>query len=105
MVLAHMALPFLLNIYKRELDCPNYDSPVMFQLCAAEKVNTDHHFSIQVYFKSGLQDTVISDGRQRSQLKRHLGMEGGDQSPSQSVQVKSEKSKLYLEVVITFFYF
>jgi ABC-type long-subunit fatty acid transport system fused permease/ATPase subunit len=34
----------------------------MFQLCAAEKVNTDYYFTIQVYFKLGLRDIAISDG-------------------------------------------
>jgi hypothetical protein len=52
----------------------------MFQLCAAHKVNTDHNFTTQVYFKLGLRGTVIFDGSQISQPKCHLGMEGGDHS-------------------------
>jgi hypothetical protein len=54
MILAQVAPPFLLNIFAQELDYLNHNSPVMFQLCAAEKVNTDHYFTIQVYFKLGL---------------------------------------------------
>lgn len=80
MILAHMAPPFLLNIFTWELDCLHYNSSLMFQLCAAEKAITDRYFTIQVYFKLGLRGTAISDVRQISQLKCHLGMDRGDHS-------------------------
>jgi hypothetical protein len=78
--LAQTAPPFLLNIFTWALDCLNYNSPVKFQLCAAEKVNTDHYFTIQVHFILG---TTISDWRQISQPKCNLGMDRGDHSLKQ----------------------
>jgi hypothetical protein len=60
MVFTHTAPLFLSNIFTWELDRPNCNGLLMFQLCAAEQVNTDHHFSIHVYSKSGLRRTVIS---------------------------------------------
>jgi len=86
MILAQMAPPFLLNIFTWELDYLNYNSSVMFQLCAAKKVNTDHYFTIQVYFKLGLRGTAISDVRQISQLKCHLVMDRGDHSLRQHMR-------------------
>jgi hypothetical protein len=93
-----------LNIFTRELDCLNYNSPVIFQLCAAEKVNTDHYFTIQVHFKLGLQGTAISDGRQISQLKCHLGMDRGDHSLRQH-KGRLRNQNYYLGGAILFMYF
>jgi len=72
--IGQMAPQFLLNSFTQELDClkPSDVSVV----CCRES----DYFTIQVYFKLGLQGTAISDRSQMSQPKCHLEMERGDHS-------------------------